>query len=69
MKGATYTYLIFAGISRGLPVIQVAVPKIKLQPTGTSTEMEGVARTGHVAVGRRSSRTSIVGDISHVTAP
>jgi hypothetical protein len=30
MKGATYTYLIFAGISRGMPVIQVAVPEIKL---------------------------------------
>jgi hypothetical protein len=69
MKSAIYPHLILTGISRGLPVIQVAVPKIKLQKTETSTEMEGVARTGHVAVGRWSSRTSIVGNISHVTAP
>ena len=62
-------YLVFTDISRGLPVIQVAVPKIKLQPIGTSTEMERVARTRHGAVGRRGSRTSVVGDISHIAAP
>jgi len=31
--------------------------------------MEGVARARHGAVGRRGSCTSLVGDISHVTAP
>jgi hypothetical protein len=66
---ATNPYLVFTDISRGLPVIQVAVPKIKLQPIWTSTEMDRVARTRHGAVGRRGSRTSVVGDISHIAAP
>ena len=69
MKGETCPYLIFSDIGRGLPVIKVAVPKIKLQPLGTSTEMDWVARACHGAVGRRGSRTSVVGDIGHVAAP
>jgi hypothetical protein len=37
MKGQAY--LVFTNITRGVPGIQVAVPKIKLQPPGTSTKM------------------------------
>jgi len=34
-----YAYLVLSDIGRGVPVIQVTVPKIKLQPLSTPTQM------------------------------
>jgi len=38
-KGAFRAYLIPADVGGDLPVVQGAVPKVKLQPLGTSTKM------------------------------
>ena len=42
-EGNICAYLILTGIGRSVPVIQVAVPKIKLQPLSTPTKMYWVA--------------------------
>jgi hypothetical protein len=38
-KGDFRAYLVSADIGRGMPVIQRAIPKIKLQPLSTSAKM------------------------------
>ena len=63
------THLILTGNGRGMPGVQVTVPEIKLQSLCATTEMEGVTRACYRAVGRRGSRSSVVGDIRHIAAP
>jgi hypothetical protein len=54
-------YLVSADIGRGMPIVQRAIPKIKLQSIRTSTKMWGISWARHVAVcfcGRRWGRRS-----------
>jgi hypothetical protein len=57
-----------ACVGRGIPGGEFAIPKVKLQPLGTSTEMQRIARTSHGAIGLRGS-SSVVGDIRNIAAP